>query len=269
MSSVLRSKINNKQTTAFFVNEVEVKDSELYDNSGNALPDKLTFLATTTMEQQSNKVSVENDDDYTELYCDAVLSGWSGSNNQYAYSAKTIRADKAATVVFTSAQTTGNYDFIVAFADASKVGATGPSYQFIPGFTGSSLMDFGFYFWTANYPANSVFKMEYNGAGTLKLYANDYLVRTTNFSFNSVFPNGMKLFTIFNNGGGAGHEYTVRFPKLAIANPARSLLCRNMGKQYTISDSTYLKVQTLASPARNFYIKFNNTSYNKFASYNL
>jgi hypothetical protein len=270
MSSVLRSKTNNKQSTAFYVNEVDVADSELYDESGNALPDKYTLLKTTTMEQLSNKVQVTNNNDYTELYCDATLSGWQGSSNQYAYSAKTITSNKAVTVIFTSPQSSQGYDFIVGFADASKVGASGLTFAFIPEFNGSFLMNYGFYFWGPNaYGANSVFKMEYDGAGTMKLYANDSLVRTTKFSFNTVFPNGMKLFTIFNEGGGAGHEYTVRFTKLAISNPARSLLCRNMGKQYVISDNTYLKVQTLSAPARNFYIKFNNTSYNKFVSYNL
>lgn len=270
MSSVLRSKTNNKQSTAFYVNEVEIAESELYDGSGNSLPTKSTFLANTTIEQPSDKVDVNYASDYTELYIDAADSGWQGSSNQYAYSAKTATSNKAVTVIFTTPQTGGAQDFIVGFADASKVGASGETFNFIPNFSGSFIMDYGFWFWSGNsYAPNSVFKMEYNGAGTMKLYVNDSLVRTTNFSFNAVFPNGMKLFTIFNNGGGAGHEYTVRFSKFAPPNPARTLLCRNMGKQYQISDSTYLKVQTLSAPARNFYIKFNNTSYNKFVSYNL
>jgi hypothetical protein len=269
MSSVLRSKINSKQSTSFYVNEVAITESELYDDSGNPLPDIQTFG------QPSNKVQVSYTNDYTELYCNALSPGgdWNPGDKQYAYSTRTIGATDVVTVIFTSPQSSTNHDFIVGFGDAANVVYSGNTYNIAAGFNSSTVFNYGFYFWQSTYAANSVFKMEYDGAGSVKLYANDTLVRTTNFSFNSVFPNGMKLFTIFNDGGGTSREFTVRFSNLSIlvpnTNPARSLFCRNMGKQYVISDSTYLKVRTLSSPARNFYIKFNNTSYNKFVSYNL
>ena len=95
-------------------------------------------------------------------------------------------------------------------------------------------------------------------------YINGSLYSSDSIDFADAFPNGLKVFAVFNNGERGDHLYSVNI-SVIVPFPPRTFLFRNMGKQFVSSGKTYLKVQNVADD-RIFYINFSSKD---FASYNL
>jgi hypothetical protein len=265
MSSVLKSIENSKPNTSFYINEDIIWQSNIYDDKGNAnaalLPNQGVY-----MDQPASAVTLTQDSTQTTVNCVAT-GGWQRSNNHYAYS-DTYAVYNAVTLEFTvDPSTTGNNDFMIGFGK-SDFNTGSPGDQMFNAYPdagdGNGDRRYSFWFYTSNYSAGTRFRIVYNGAGNVSRYVNDQLVSSKDFDFNTVFPSSQfRIFAVFN---GPDNNITVDLSTtVSTPVPARTYLCRSMGKQYVLNNSTYLKVQNVADK-NIFYI---NTSEKKFASLTL
>jgi hypothetical protein len=221
------------------------------------------------MEQDADKVTFTGDEssNYTLLDCNASIAGWQKSDHQYAYSDATYSASDIVRIDFKNADPTLPFvDMVIGFGGEDNLSSKTTTYLFFGDGTNNhnGTID-NFYFWGSPSSYNTkTFTIIYDGNGNISRYIDGVLQQTTAITFSTWFPGGLKIYTVFNNGGGSNYHYKVKLYQPTTTYPARSLLCKNMGKKYVLDGTTYLKVENIQDQS-NFYI---NTSEKVFASFN-
>lgn len=263
MTSVGKSYSLNTSNTNLYINEGVATSYNQYDENG---------VYTTKgfyMEQDADKVTFTGDEssNYTLLDCNASIAGWQKSDHQYAYSDATYSASDIVRIDFKNADPTLPFvDMVIGFGGEDNLSSKTTTYLFFGDGTNNhnGTID-NFYFWGSPSSYNTkTFTIIYDGNGNISRYIDGVLQQTTAITFSTWFPGGLKIYTVFNNGGGSNYHYKVKLYQPTTTYPARSLLCKNMGKKYVLDGTTYLKVENIQDQS-NFYI---NTSEKVFASFN-
>jgi len=257
MSSVSKSYSLNSSGTNLFINGGVVTSYDLYDAAGQVESQGFSFS------QDGSAVTISGDasSKFTLLDCNASLSGWNKNNRQYAYS-DVYGASDIVRVDFKNADPSLEFsDMIVGFGDANKILGNGPTYQYVDGLNGID----NFYFFLSPASVNkSVFTIIYDGKGNVSKYVDGVLQSTTAINFNTKYPNGLRIYTVFNNSGqDTNYHFKVKLYQPTVTFSARTLLCKNMGKKYTLNGATYVKVQTI-SDQNIFYIKSDDGNFSSF-----
>lgn len=255
MSSVTKSYSLNKSATDLYINEDTVTSNNTYDEKGNAKSKGVL------MEQNGNKVSIagSTSSSYTLLDCDASLSGWRKSDNQFAYSEETYSSSDVVRIDFKNADPTLSFqDLAIGFGGADNIQSVSSTFNFFGDSSYHLNSIDNFYFWLSPPSYNSAtFTILYDGKDNVSRYINGVLQNISTITFNTWFPGGLKIYAVFNNGeGGTNYHYKVKLYQPTAVYPARSLLCKNMGKKYVLNNDTYVKVQNIAGGEK-FFVNMN------------
>lgn len=113
---------------------------------------------------------------------------------------------------------------VIGLGDADKIIGTGQTFRFVDSLGSVD----NFYFWLSQPSVNkSVFTIIYDGNGTVSRYVNGVLQNATAINFNSRYPNGARIYAVFNNGDpGYNHRFKVKLYQPVSTFPSRSLLCK-------------------------------------------
>lgn len=257
MSSVSKSYSLNSSGTNLFINGGVVTSYNLYDAAGGVDSKGFSFS------QDGSAVTITGDDSskFTLLDCNATAQRWNKNDRQYAYS-DTYGASDVVRIDFKNADPSLAFsDMVIGFGDANKISGNGATFQYVDGLNGVD----NFYFFLSQASVNkSVFTIIYDGNGNVSKYVDGVLQTTAAINFNTKYPNGLRIYTVFNNGEqGTNYHYKVKLYQPTVTFTARSLLCKNMGKKYTLNGATYIKVEAVSDKS-NFYIK---TDDGNFASF--
>jgi hypothetical protein len=256
MSSVVKEYYANTFNTNLYINEDIVSSFDQYDSKGNV------ESKGYAMDQNSDKVAIQGDNTskFTLLDCDASQAGWQKAINQFAYSSDTYRKTDYVRIDFTNADVNLQFeDLMIGFGAYDKLEDTNPTYLL---FKDSGSSDH-FYFFNSSPSVNTqTFTIIYDGNGAIVRYVDGVLKDKTQIVFDEWFPGGLKIYAVFNNGGGRNYHYKVKLYQPTTIYPERTLICKNMGKKYILHNTTYVNVQNI-SDQKNFYI---NTSKKAFAS---
>jgi hypothetical protein len=259
MTSVTKSYGVDKSNTSFYINEDIASSYDLYDEKGGFTTKGFS------LDQDGSKVTITGDEssNYTLLDCNASSSGWLKSDRQYAYSDTTYSDYDTVRIDFKNADPTLPFeDMIIGFAGADNLSSKTVTYRF---FNDLGAKDNFYFFLRPESDNTKTYTIIYNGSGKVSRYIDGVLQDTTAITFGTWFPGGLKIFAVFNNGyQGTNYHYKVKLYQPKTIYPARTLLCKNMGKNYILNDETYIKVQNVTTKT-NFYI---NTSETVFASLN-
>lgn len=213
------------------------------------------------MNQDGSAVTITGNEStkFTLLDCNAAASGWNKNSRQYAYS-DVYGASDVIHIDFKNADPSFVFeDMIIGLGDADKLETAGQTFRFVDSLNAVD----NFYFWTSPVSVNkSVFTIIYDGNGNVSKYVDGVLQSATAVNFNARYPNGARIYAVFNEGGGRNYHYKVKLYQPTATFTARSLLCKNMGKKYTLNGVTYIKVQ---ADGNIFYIKADDGN---FASFN-
>ncbi len=237
--------------------------TNLYNQNGASLFNGLN------MAQTGSAVIITGDASSTKtlLDCNALEAGWRKSDRQYAYSTETYNSSDTIRIDFNNADPALDFqDMAIGFGDADNYTTGNPTFQLFGDGTSTHLNSIdNFYFFLSQNSVNTqTFTITYDGNGNLSRYTDGVLIDTTPITFNTYFPNGLKIYAVFNNGGSrSNYHYKVNLFQ-SITYPARTILCKSMGKKYVLNNKTYIKVQNV-SDQTNFYI---NADDKVFASFN-
>ena len=255
MSSVTKYYSLNKSATELYINEDTVTSNNTYDEKGNAKSKGVL------MEQNGNKVTISGNtsSSYTLLDCDASISGWQKSDNQFAYSDATYSDEDIVRIDFKNADPKLPFqDMAIGFGGADNLTSVSSTHSFFG--SGSIHLDSidNFYFFRSPYSYSSAtFSIIYDGKGNVSRYINGVLQNISTITFNTWFPGGLKIYAVFNNGGqGDNYHYKVKLYQPTAIYPARSLLCKNMGRKYVLNNDNYVKVQNIADGEK-FFVNMN------------
>lgn len=240
MTSTQKAFSLNHVTTQFYINQDIGTSYDQYDASGNATSKGFV------MDQDGSAVTItgNNTSLYTILDCTATFSGWHKTNNQYAYSDETYGSTDIVRIDFTNARPSLPFkDMLIGFGGDTRIENNTNTYQFVDSLGSVD----NFYFYIRNDPANTLYTILYDGNGHVSRYINGTLLDTTTITFNTLYAGGLKIIAVFNNSSqNDNFHYVVKLYQPTFTFPARSLLCRKMGKKYVLNNKTYLQVQNVA-----------------------
>jgi len=262
MTSVGKSYSLNTSNTNLYINEGIATSYNQYDENG-------VFTSKGfSMDQDASKVTITGDEssNYTLLDCNASIEGWQKSDHQYSYSDATYSASDIVRIDFKNADPTLPFvDMVIGFGGEDNLSSKTTTYLFFGDGTNHLGTIDNFYFWGSSSEDNTkTFTIIYDGNGNISRYIDGVLQQTTAITFSTWFPGGLKIYTVFNNGDDSNYHYKVKLYQPTTTYPARTFLCKNMGKKYVLDGTTYLKVENIQDQS-NFYI---NTSEKVFASFN-
>jgi hypothetical protein len=270
MSSLQKSYANSKNFN-YFINQSVLLSEFKYDKNGNSVGQ--TFIKG--VDQQTNisrlsvsNLSISNTNLNATIICDTSNTSfpdtyWNVERGLWIVSGETYPANEPLTITFNSPNVTEQNDWRIALINATPQPPDGAGGFDIPGEYP------GLYFWDEPeepYTSSTVFTIEYDGDGTTTFKADGVVISTNT---GQVFPNGIKLYMVFDDGVPDNRVFTVNLTipiRNTIIIPANSLLCKNMGKTFIMNDETYLKVQNKKNVSDIFYFKLED---NIFVSLNI
>ena len=260
MTSLQSSYATTKNTT-YFINETAIISAFKYDQNG--IPDSQPFITGVDTRLNKSHVSTSNIIlDSTSLSatitCDASFTSnggdWNARNGLWVETSDTYPADKPLTITFNSPNAPTRNDWRIALINASPQPPDGAGTSTIPDSQPY------LYFWDANtYTSETVFTIEWDGASTLTFKADGNVIDTSHTGV--VFPDGIKLYMVFNDGVPDNRKFVVNVTVPASPIPANSLLCKSMGRTYQLRDETYVKVQNKKDVDDVFYFKVEDNAF--------